>query len=214
MVASFREIGRRPAALHIIMGVLATAAAISSYSIWSVSFLVRQHHLPLSQAGIAIGFTLGIVGALGSMFFGFLADFVTKRDVHGRPWRSGMIAAVTSVVAAGLGIVSVTIGSTTLALIFVGLYAFFFTSYNGPANGLLLTVAPARTRGFAIALLQLGGTLVGFGIAPFVVGRISDLIGGPGSLGTALALILLCHVWAAFHFAMAAVHERRVGLPA
>ncbi|MFX5145940.1 hypothetical protein ABTC84_19230, partial [Acinetobacter baumannii] len=45
---SLAEIGARPAAVHILLGVLLTAAAISSYSTWSVSFLVRQHKLSLA----------------------------------------------------------------------------------------------------------------------------------------------------------------------
>jgi len=209
---SLAEIGARPAAVHILLGVLLTAAAISSYSTWSVSFLVRQHGLKLSEAGLTVGLTTGLLGAAGGAFFGWLADCNTRRDARANPWRSGMIAAGTSMAATGLGIASLLTGATVPALVLVACYAFFFNSYNGPANGLLLIVVPPQVRGFAIALLQLGATLLGFGVAPFLVGRLSDMIGGTNSLGWALSIMLLCHPLAAIHFAIAARHVKRTGL--
>ncbi len=208
---SMAEIGARPAAVHILLGVLLTAAAISSYSTWSISFLVRQHGLKLSQAGLTVGLTTGLLGAVGGAFFGWLADRSSRRDAEANPWRSGMIAAGTSLAATVLGIASLLTPATLPALVLVACYAFFFNSYNGPANGLLLIVVPAQVRGFTIALLQLGATLLGFGVAPFVVGRLSDMIGGANSLGWALSIMLLCHPLAAIQFALAARHVKHNG---
>ena len=208
---SLAEIGARPAAVHILLGVLLTAAAISSYSTWSISFLVRQHGLKLSQAGLTVGLTSGLLGALGGAFFGWLADRSSRRDPRANPWRSGMIAAGTSLAATFLGIGSLLTVATAPALVLVACYAFFFNSYNGPANGLLLIVVPPQVRGFTIALLQLGATLLGFGVAPFLVGRLSDMIGGSNSLGWALSIMLLCHPLAAMQFALAARQVKRNG---
>jgi MFS family permease len=201
---SLAEIGARPAAVHILLGVLLTAAAISSFGTWSISFLVRQHEFELSEAGLIAGLTTGLLGALGGAFFGWFADRSSRRDAASNPWRSGVIAAATSVAAAILGIASLLTEATLPALALMACYAFFFNSYNGPANGLLLIVVPSQVRGFTIALLQLGATLLGFGLAPFVVGQLSDLIGGSNSLGWALSIMLLCHVLAAMQFALAA----------
>jgi MFS family permease len=208
---SLAEIWVRPAAVHILLGVLLTAAAISSYSTWSISFLVRQHGLKLSEAGLTIGLATGLLGALGGAFFGWLADRSSRRDVRANPWRSGVIAASTSLASVFLGIGSLLTEALVPALILVACYAFVFSSYNGPANGLLLIVVPPQVRGFAIALLQLGGTMLGYGVAPFFVGRISDEIGGSNSLGWALSIMLLCHPWAALHFMLAARHVKRSG---
>jgi MFS family permease len=206
---SLAEIGARPAAVHILLGVLLTAAAISSFGTWAISFLVRRHDLALSEAGLIAGLTTGLLGALGGAFFGWLADRSSRRDSTANPWRSGMIAAGTSMAAAVLGIASLQTEATLPALMLVAGYALFFNSYNGPANGLLLIVMPAQVRGFSIALLQLGATLLGYGLAPFVVGQLSDMIGGSNSLGWALTIMLLCHPLAALHFALAARCVRR-----
>ena len=200
-----------PPCSNEILRALTTAAAISSYSTWSISFLVRQHGLKLSEAGLTVGLTSGLLGALGGATFGWLADRSSRRDARANPWRSGMIAASTSLIATFLGIGSLLTVSTVPALVLVACYAFFFNSYNGPANGLLLIVVPPQVRGFTIALLQLGATLLGFGVAPFVVGRLSDMIGGSNSLGWALSIMLLCHPIAAMHFALAARHVKRSG---
>lgn len=213
-LASLREVGARPAAVHLLLGVLLTAAAISSYSTWSVSFLVRQHDMKIAQAGLTVALTLGVVGALGSALMGVVADKASHRDPASNPWRSAAVAAITASLSTFLGIGSLLAESTVTALALVAAYAFVFTAYNGPANGLLLIVTPAKVRGFTIALLQLGATLIGYGVAPFVVGRLSDHIGGDNSLGYALAIMLLCHPWAALHFALAARHVRRSGTEA
>ena len=209
---SLAEIGARPAAVHILIGVLMTAAAISSFSTWSISFLVRRHGLSLSQAGLTIGLTAGLLGALGGAFFGWLADRSSRRDAQANPWRSGLIASATSLASTVLGIAALQTVGTVPTLVLVACYSFFFSSYNGPANGLLLIVVPPQVRGFTIALLQLGATLLGFGVAPFVVGRLSDMIGGANSLGWALSAMLLFHLGAAFHFARAARYVQRNGV--
>lgn len=205
-----RVCARRPA-VHIMVGTVMTSSAISSYSTWSVSFLVRRHGLDLSQAGLMMGLSAGVLGAMGGALFGVLADRGTRRDPNGNPWRSGAIASALALVSTVLGIASLLIVPTPAALGLMLLYTFVFTSYNGPANGLLLTVVPVEVRGFTVALLQLGATLIGFGVAPFMVGRLSDMIGGPNSLGYALALMLLFHPWAALHYGLAARYVRRHG---
>ena len=208
---SLKVVGARPAVVHLLLGVLLTAAAISSYATWSISFLVRQHDLGLAEAGVTIGITIGVLGAIGGALFGMIADRATRKDANGNPWRSGLIAAGTSVFALGFGLASLLVETTMIALILVAFYAFLFTSYNGPANGMLLTITPSNVRGFTVALLQLGATLIGYGVAPFLVGGLSDLIGGDNSLGYALSLMLLCHPLAALHFALAGRHVRRAG---
>src|SRR5690606_11962856 len=85
LAESLREIGSRPAAVHLLFGVLLTAAAISSYSTWSVSFLMRQHDMALTQAGLTVGITMGVLGSVGGLLFGVLADRATRRDGAGNP---------------------------------------------------------------------------------------------------------------------------------
>jgi MFS family permease len=213
LVQSLREIARRPAVVHLLLGAVLTSAAIASYATWSISFLVRRHKMELSEAGLTIGLAMGVLGAMGGIFFGVMADRAARKDPSGNPWRSGAIVAGTSLIATFLGIASLLTEPTAAALVLIGGYALFFTSYNGPANGLLMTVVPAQMRGFSVALLQMGSTLVGFGVAPFMVGWLSDLLGGDNALGHALSLMLLCHLWAAFHFALAAHHVRARDVP-
>jgi len=158
-----------------------------------------------------MGLSAGVLGAIGGALFSLLADRGTRRDMDGNPWRAGMIASGLAFASAVFGIASLVVISTSIALILMVAYAFIFVSYNGPANGLLLTVVPVKVRGFTIALLQLGATLVGFGVAPFMVGRLSDMIGGSNSLGYALAVMLLFHIGAGVHYALATSHIRRHG---
>jgi hypothetical protein len=81
---------------------------------------------------------------------------------------------------------------------------FGFACY--PASfGTMLGLANANMRGMSSASLQIVTNLIGYGLGPYMVGLLSDHIGGAGSLRTAMAIVMaVCLPWAAVHFLLAA----------
>src|SRR3546814_18335187 len=68
--------------------------------------------------------------------------------------------------------------STVVSVIFLLLLGFVIAAYNGPANGLVITISDKRVRGLSVALVQFGANLVGFGLGPVFIGGLSEALGG------------------------------------
>jgi MFS family permease len=75
--------------------------------------------------------------------------------------------------------------------------------YTGPAQGIILSLAKTRMRGVAASLVNVAGTLLGFGVGPLLAGAISYVLGGGSSIRYGLAALFLMNVWAGLHFWMA-----------
>ena len=103
-------------------------------------------------------------------------------------------------------------GSTAVAvglLLCAGLLA---TAYNGPANSLFVTLAPLQARGLAVSILQFFCNLVGMGVGPLIVGRISQAAGPADGIRWGLLAMLGFLLWGAVHFLLVA-RRLRDGLP-
>jgi MFS family permease len=202
-------IGAQRSILHLITGMTLTAVVVSATSAWLISFLMRQHHVPLGVSGLISGLGLGIFGGLGAFIAGIVADKLSQTPRGHEPSRAALVAAVTTSLAGVCGIVAVTASALVIAIGFMFLYSLFNTAYNGPAYGLMLTATQPRMRGRVVAGFQFLANLIGYGLGPYIVGLLSDRIGGPSSLRWALSIVFLVNLWAACHFFMAARRGRR-----
>jgi MFS family permease len=90
--------------------------------------------------------------------------------------------------------------STPLAIALLLAAGLLITAYNGPANSLLLTLAPTQIRGLTVSIVQFGCNLVGMGIGPLIVGMVSQTVGGQGGLRWGLLAVLFFNLWGAAHF--------------
>jgi MFS family permease len=161
------------------------------------------------MSGLISGLGLGIFGGLGALIAGMVADKLSQTPRGHEPSRAALVAAVTTSLAAVCGIAAVTASGMLIAIPFMFLYSLFNTAYNGPAYGLMLTATQPRMRGVVVAGYQFLANIVGYGFGPYLVGLLSDTIGGPSSLRWALSIVFLINLWAAFHFFMAARRGRR-----
>src|SRR3569833_1866203 len=65
---------------YIVVG--ASLNTLTSYAFFSFnpSFLVRSHHLPLAEVGLVLALLTGVLGLLGTVFAGMIADRLTVND--------------------------------------------------------------------------------------------------------------------------------------
>jgi MFS family permease len=191
----------RPTILHLIVGMVLNAMAISATGAWMVSFLIRQHGLPQAQSGAASAIALGFFSALGGLLAGLAADrFGQDKRGQLQPQRMAQLAMVATIMVAVAGAAALQVASMPLALGLLFTFSFFSNACYSPANSLLLTLLQPRMRGLTIAGYQVLANLVGYGVGPFLVGLLSDKIGGTRSLGSAMTIILMINFWAALHF--------------
>jgi MFS family permease len=195
---------RRPSVLNSIAGITIVAATISSSSTWMPSFLIRDHGFTISQAGTATALGFGGCCAIGGLGAAFLSDRLANGADGFRPGRAALVASFAAFGALLLSIGLVLVRTPVAAIVLLCLYCLLCQGPFAPANGLVMTLLPARVRGFAVSIIQMLANLIGYGIGPTLVGVISDHIGGRHSLRWGLMSVLILNIWAAIHFLFAA----------
>ena len=191
---SFRVVVKRlissPTFVFLAMATSLHVFCIYGLANWAPSFLSRLHGLTPAQRGLALGLASGIGGGIGSFGGGWLTDRFGKRDIR---WymRIPAIAVLISVVFEVLALFS---PNTPLSVISFGCIAALQSSYLGPAVSVAHRLVPASMRAMASASLFLCLNLIGLGLGPVVVGKISDLLApryGVESLRWAMSVVIL-----------------------
>jgi len=196
-VARFGRIAAEPGLLHCMAGIVLAAITLSGLSSWLVAFFMRAHGLDVAQSGVIVALGFGLLASIGGSLTGILVDRL-NRDADPRlPARAAALTTIATVVLTGGALAA---GSTPVAIGLLLLGGFCATAYNGPANGLLITLAPLASRAFAVSIVQFLCNLVGMGIGPLIVGTISEAVGPQDGLRWGLAAILLFNLWGAGHF--------------
>jgi MFS family permease len=189
-LAVVKRLFASPTFVFLAMATSLHVFCIYGLANWAPSFLSRLHGLSPAQRGLALGLASGIGGGIGSFGGGWLTDRFGKRDIR---WymRIPAIAVLFSVFFEALALFS---PNTTLSVIGFGFVAALQSSYLGPAVSVAHRLVPASMRAMASAWLFLCLNLIGLGLGPVVVGKISDLLApryGVESLRWAMSIVIL-----------------------
>jgi predicted MFS family arabinose efflux permease len=198
---------------HIFVGAAIGNIATAALTGWLASFLVRSHGFGIGAAGTLIAFAVGVLGGVGVVVGGWLADRMGARAAR---WRLlvpaiGILISVPcwAIVFAGVGM------PATLVALMIG--AALLTFHTGPTFAIVQSAVPPPMRALAAALLLLVTSLIGFGFGPLLIGRLSDVLAatyGADSLRVALLIVPVLYVWAACHYysaARAPLHRAEFG---
>lgn len=149
--------------------------AFNGYSIlfWIPAFYVRYHHLRLADIGLAIGLISSIAGLVGVTLGGILADRFRKRSPAGRLW-VGMMNALLPI---PFSVISLYTSSATLSLVLLVLVQTAASLWVGAGISTVQDLVLPRMRARASAVFLLFVTLLGLALGPFIIGRLSDLLG-------------------------------------
>lgn len=206
--ARARLIAGTPGLVHIMAALVIIAIASSGISAWLAALLIRVHGFSLLQAGVIVAFSLGFASSFGGGVTGYVVDRLHRArgfSAARSATISGIIPLISAVFAAGAFLVSSPL-ATVVLLIALG---FFISAYNGPANGLVITIADKRVRGLSIATVQFGANLVGFAMGPVIVGTISQALGGETALRWGMVAMLVFYIWGSAHLLLSARALRR-----
>ena len=139
---------------------------------WSYSFLGRLHQMTKIEIGRDLGLAIGIGGGIGSFAGGWLTDRLAKKD-KGRYLKIPAFAVLLSI---PLEILAIFSPSAALSVTGFGCVAALQSMYLGPAVSVAHSLVPASMRALTSAVFWLCINLIGMGLGPFVVGKISDLL--------------------------------------
>lgn len=156
---------------------------------WNAPFLIRVKGMTLGEVATYYSLVLGITGMIGTFGAGWLVDKLSQRD---RRWFSWVPAiAFTITIPFWVGIIVAPTWQLTLACIAIP--ALLNNMYLAPALTVVQNaVSPAR-RTISGAVLLFVLNLVGLGVGPVYVGRISDWAKaeyGDASLGVGFAALI------------------------
>lgn len=176
---------RRTFLVPLFIGQATVVMADAAAGIWAAPVLQRSYGLQPQQFAAWLGAVILVTGIAGSILGGLAADWGQKT---GR--RGGVL--IGAVVAAAIGIPSAlfpvmptvpSYGAVLGLLILAG-------TVTGLVTSVALTVLiPNELRGLCIGAFLAFAGLIGFGIAPPLVARVSTWLGGEQQLGAALAIV-------------------------
>jgi MFS family permease len=142
-----------------------------------------------------------IIGVVGTLLGGFLADRISTRmgDRRWYMWVPGIATLImvpfqfTSYLGQSLWVVV-----PSFCVMFI-----FASMFFGPSFAVTQGLATLRTRAVATSILLFVQTFIGLGLGPFFAGVISDYLEptqGARSLAIGLVIVGLANIWAAAHY--------------
>lgn len=178
----------RPAWLALLVAGSFHAAVGYSISIWAPTFLLRVHGMSYGELGTWLGLLTGIFGGAGALLGGAIADRLGSRDQRWYPWT----AALAALAALPTGAVFVMAESKLVALTSFAPLIFVIGIYTGPIYAMNQNLAKPRMRAMGIALHLLVVSIVGGGVAPWLLGELNDALQPAyGDLGIRYSLLLV-----------------------
>lgn len=185
-----RTLGSNRTLLYIVLASTCTGFVLYGVAQWMPAYLIRRFGLTTAEVGLYFGLAMGVGAAVGAVIGGFLTNRIVARGVH---WLLTLPLIVNLlVVPAYWGLLS----SPSLSLTIAGLFAINIVGALGFGSIIagLHSVVPAGMRASASAVYGLITSLLGVGLAPFLIGILSDLFQRSAGEGEALRLALIVAV--------------------
>lgn len=207
-VSAIRGLVERPAYVHLMLAIAVGSFGAYGVAQWLPSFLIRVHHLTLSQVGLMSGLPHGAAGVLGALAGGAASARLMKADPRWELWWPALGYGLGGALYA-LAVFAPT-SWTSIALFTGGVLA--AASGGGVALSAVQSFAEPHRRATAVALVLFLSSLIGLGGGPLIVGLISDMLrpaAGAGSLRYGLLAAAGSMAWAAVHFACSAASADR-----
>ncbi len=194
---------RRPAFVHLIIGISVAGMTAGAFGQWVPTFLIRSFGMSMAQAGVSLGLINMVAGVIGMVGGGFVAMQMMRRDMRWELW----LPALATLIAAPMFLFAMFSGSAWVVLAAKVPIGFLISSSNAVGMGAVHSFAGSRERALAVSLTLFMTSIVGMGVGPFVIGWLSDSfepVAGKESLRYALIVIGATLPWASLHFYLAA----------
>jgi predicted MFS family arabinose efflux permease len=188
-----KELLSRPGIAWGIAAITCIATGIYGMSIWLATFLIERHGLALPQAGVTVAIAYGILGSVGGLAAGWGVDRINAKRGGFDPARTAFIGAFIPILTAISGLAAVIASDTGIAIACIMAAGLFSSSYNGPVNAMIVTQAGPNLRGLAVSTVQTSANLIGVGFGAWLIGKVSDVVGGANGLSWGIgAAMLFC----------------------
>jgi predicted MFS family arabinose efflux permease len=174
----------------LVLFLVANGFVQYGLSQWWPSFYVRLFGMDLTSVGLYLGICYGAGAGAGVLLGGLVANTVAERDIR-LPLMIGGAATALSLPAV---LASLFVSSAKVSIALVLLTAVLWGVSNGPVMAAANSVVTSRMRATAGGISIFFISVFGFGLGPFCVGVLSDVLApsmGVESLRYAL-LVPIC----------------------
>jgi MFS family permease len=115
------------------------------------------------------------------------------------PAHTVFLASAIPLLTAIAGLLAVSADDARLAVAFLMVAGLLSASYNGPVYAVIVTVAGPQLRGLAVSAVQMSANLIGVGLGAWLIGKVSDMVGGKDGVAWGIgAAMLFCIAGALF----------------
>ena len=194
----------------VVLGYSSLAFVIGALSFWAPVDFAAMLDMSIEQSTKAIGIITFFCGILGTGFGGWALDY-WKKGKSSRKEQAVLasleICVVFTSVSIALGVLSILMRQAVPSLALLALSNFFLFSTSAPINACLLSVAPPALRSLAMAMSILLMHLLGDLPSPFLLGWLTEALGGEVRVGLLCLLSWLC--WTVMFWSFGAVLARR-----
>ncbi|HEX8382808.1 MAG TPA: MFS transporter [Sphingomonas sp.] len=205
----FASIARNRPAVHLVVAVTLTSLIGYALTGWGPSYMQRSLGLSMLDVSTYIALPGALIGSVSAIAGGKIADRMARgQGLHAQSWVVAAMKTLAFPFALGFFFFDdprIAIGAYLISLLFAN-------SYLGPTFALIQHLAPLRLRAMWAAVTLLVINLIGLGLGPFLVGRLSDMLEpslGTESLRYAMLVVACGTPWAIFHYWRAGVLLRR-----
>ncbi len=198
-LATFALLWRKRTFRHMAFGGALTAFVGYGFIAWIPVFFIRIHDMQTGELGTWLGLMLGIPGAIGIAWGGYLADRLGARDSRWYLW----VAAVALGAITPFSMLLLFLPNPYWALILMILPVMFGNFYQATTFSQTQGLVELRMRALAAAVLLFILNIIGLGLGPFAVGFFADLLSGRfGNESVRYALVIcgLVEIWSAYHY--------------
>ena len=196
--------------LCVVLGYAALAFVIGALSFWAPVDFAIMLNMSIEQSTKAIGIITFFCGILGTGFGGWALDY-WKKGKSSRKEQAVLasleICVVFTSVSIALGVLSILVRQAVPSLALLALSDFFLFATSAPINACLLSVSPPSLRSLAMAMSILLMHLLGDLPSPFLLGWLTEVLGGEVRVGLLCLLSWLC--WTVMFWSFGAVLARR-----
>jgi predicted MFS family arabinose efflux permease len=181
----------RPGIAYAIAAITCIATGIYGMSTWLASFLVDSHSMSLPDAGLVVAIAYGILGSIGGLAAGWGADRINAKRGGFDPALTMLLASAIPLLTAISGVLAVSAGDVSLAVGLLMVAGLLSASYNGPVYAVIVTIAGPQLRGLAVSGVQMSANLIGVGLGAWLIGKVSDVVGGSDGVAWGIGTAML-----------------------
>lgn len=177
-----------PTFLFLVVGFGMVSMTGYAHGFWGAPYAIRTFGVDKAVAGFFLGGGGALGGFLSIIAGGKAADALRRTNPAGRI----LIGFATILLPIPFILLQYTTTSVELFYLWAFMVSLFGSLWVGVAGATAQDLVLPRMRGAATATFFLGTTVIGLGLGPFLVGRLSELL---GDLGHALmATVLLAPI--------------------